>query len=155
MPAAAHPINILLVQIPATPRGEREEASQLQIYVSISENIWAEPISMKYGQHHSLGPTTTPPSSPVAAGDTGHQTPPLYSGSCLSSQPHPRTPTLPNIFQHHQIFFGTSKYFFLTYICDERIANSCEPLLGILVTRRIIVRVIGSGQTLLLPWTMI
>ena len=93
MPAAAHTINILLVQIPAIEREERErEASQLQIYVSISENIWAEPISMKYGQHHSLGPT--PPSSGVAAGDTGHQTPPPHSGSCLSSHQHPRTPTL-------------------------------------------------------------
>ena len=125
MPAAAHTINILLVQIPAIEREERErEASQLQIYVSISENIWAEPISMKYCQRHSLGPTPpTPPSSGVAAGDTGHQTPPPHSGSCLSSHQHPRTPTLsyifstlPNIFRHFQIFF-------LINICDKCIAN--------------------------------
>ena len=141
MPAAAHTINMLLVQIPAI---EREEASQLQIYVSISENIWAEPISMKYGQHHSLGPTHHHPLEwrpGTLATRLRHHTPaPASVHTSILAHQHYHI-----FFQHYQIFFGTSKYFFSINICDNCMAKCCEPLLGIIVIRRIIAGVIGFG----------
>ena len=146
MPAAAHTINILLVQIPAIEREERRRLHsfrfmfQYRRIFGLSPFLWNMASTTVWAPH-------PPPHHPLEwrpgtlATRLRHHTPaPASVHTSILAHQHYHI-----FFQHYQIFFGTSKYFFSINICDNCMAKCCEPLLGTIVIRRIIAGVIGFG----------